>query len=1079
MNIPRFFVDRPIFAVVLSVLMLIAGGLTLLKLPLSEYPQVTPPTVQVTASYPGANPEVIAETVAAPLEQVINGVENMLYMSSQAATDGRMTLTVTFQQGTDPDMAQIQVQNRVSRALPRLPQEVQRIGVVTQKTSPDILMVVHLVSPDDRYDPLYLSNFATLQVRDQLARLSGVGDVLVWGAGEYSMRIWLDPAKVAARGLTASDVVAAIQEQNAQVAAGSVGQQPEASAAFQITVNTLGRLSNEEQFGDIVVKTGADGQVTRLRDIARIELGADSYALRSLLDGKPALAMQIIQSPGANALDVSSAIRGTMEKLQKGFPEGIEYRIAYDPTVFVKASLEAVVMTLLEAIALVVIVVVLFLQTWRASIIPLVAVPISLVGTFAFMYMFGFSLNTLSLFGLVLSIGIVVDDAIVVVENVERHIALGETPKEAARKAMDEVTGPIIAITSVLSAVFIPSAFLSGLQGEFYRQFALTIAISTILSAVNSLTLSPALAGVLLKPHHGEGKRDLLTRAIDGLFGWFFRLFNRFFDSASNAYVWSVRRAVRFSTLVLLVYAGLVGMTWMGFQTVPNGFVPAQDKYYLVGIAQLPTGASLDRTEAVIKKMSEIALAEPGVENVVAFPGLSVNGMVNIPNAAVMFTILKPFDERKDPSLSAFAIAGRLMGKFSQIPDGFAGIFPPPPVPGLGSTGGFKIQIEDRGGLGFEALAQAQGAIMGKAMQTPELAGMLASFQVNAPQVQVDIDRVKAKSQGVPLNTIFETLQVNLGSLYANDFNRFGRTYRVMVQADAPFRMQPEDIGRLKVRNAAGDMIPLSALLTIKHSAGPDRVMHYNGFPSADISGSPAPGFSFGQATAAMERIASETLPPGMAFAWTDLAYQEKQAGNAAMYVFPLSVLLAFLILAAQYNSWSLPFAVLLIAPLALLSAIAGVWFTGGDNNIFTQIGFVVLVGLAAKNAILIVEFARAKEDEGVDPLNAVLEAARLRLRPILMTSLAFIAGVVPLVVATGAGAEMRHVMGIAVFAGMLGVTLFGLVLTPVFYVLVRRMAIARQTRSDAAAALESRVYDKVSEGGREKGLSAPPPAAT
>ncbi|GAA5665875.1 multidrug efflux RND transporter permease subunit OqxB7 [Brucella sp. NBRC 14130] len=1054
MNIPRFFVDRPIFAVVLSVLMLIGGGLTLLKLPLSEYPQVTPPTVQVTASYPGASPEVIAETVAAPLEQVINGVENMLYMSSQAATDGRMTLTVTFQQGTDPDMAQIQVQNRVSRALPRLPQEVQRIGVVTQKTSPDILMVVHLVSPDDRYDPLYLSNFATLQVRDQLARLSGVGDVLVWGAGEYSMRVWLDPAKVAARGLTASDVVAAIREQNAQVAAGSVGQQPDASAAFQVTVNTLGRLSSEEQFGDIVVKTGSDGQITRLRDIARIELGADAYALRSLLDGKPALAMQIVQSPGANALDVASAVRSTMEELQKGFPEGIEYRIAYDPTVFVKASLEAVVMTLLEAIVLVVIVVVLFLQTWRASIIPLVAVPISLVGTFALMYMFGFSLNTLSLFGLVLSIGIVVDDAIVVVENVERHIALGETPKEAARKAMDEVTGPIVAITSVLSAVFIPSAFLSGLQGEFYRQFALTIAISTILSAVNSLTLSPALAGVLLKPHHGEVKRDLLTRVIDGLFGWFFRLFNRFFDTASNAYVWSVRRALRVSSLVLIVYVGLLGLTWMGFQSVPSGFVPAQDKYYLVGIAQLPTGASLDRTEAVVKEMSEIALAEPGVESVVAFPGLSVNGMVNIPNAAVMFTMLKPFDERKDPSMSAFAIAGRLMGRFSQIPDGFAGIFPPPPVPGLGSTGGFKLQIEDRAGLGFEELAKAQGAIMAKAMQAPELAGMLASFQVNAPQVQVDIDRVKAKSQGVPLNTIFETLQVNLGSLYANDFNRFGRTYRVVVQADAPFRMQPEDIGRLKVRNATGEMIPLSALLTIEHSSGPDRVMHYNSFPSADISGGPAPGYSFGQATAAIERIITETLPPGMAFEWTELAYQEKQAGNTAMYIFPLSVLLAFLILAAQYNSWSLPFAVLLIAPMALLSAIAGVWLTGGDNNIFTQIGFVVLVGLAAKNAILIVEFARAKDDEGVDPLNAVLEAARLRLRPILMTSLAFIAGVVPLVIATGAGAEMRHVMGIAVFAGMLGVTLFGLLLTPVFYVVVRKFATRRERRMSTEGAV-------------------------
>ncbi|AFK54084.1 efflux RND transporter permease subunit [Tistrella mobilis] len=1041
MNLPRFFVDRPIFAVVLSVLMLIGGALALLRLPLSEYPSVTPPTVQVTASYPGANPQVIAETVASPLEQAINGVEGMLYMGSQAATDGRMTLTVTFAQGTDPDMAQIQVQNRVSRALPRLPEEVQRIGVVTQKTSPDVLMVVHLLSPDKRYDPLYVSNYAILQVRDVLARLPGVGDVVVWGAGEYAMRIWLDPAKVAARGLSASDVVAAIREQNVQVAAGSVGQQPYASADFQVSVNTLGRLSSEEQFGDIVVKTGADGQVTRLKDVARVELGADAYALRSLLDGEPAVALQIIQSPGANALDVSNAVRGAMDDLKRGFPEGLEYRIAYDPTVFVRASLEAVAVTLLEAVALVVLVVVLFLQTWRASIIPLVAVPVSLVGTFAVMHLLGFSLNTLSLFGLVLSIGIVVDDAIVVVENVERHIALGEPPKEATRKAMDEVTGPIVAITSVLAAVFIPSAFLSGLQGEFYRQFALTIAISTILSAVNSLTLSPALAGVLLKPHHGGAPRDRLTRIIDRLFGWFFRLFNRFFEGASRAYVWSVRRAVRVSGLVLMLYAGLLGLTWLGFQSVPTGFVPAQDKYYLVGIAQLPTGASLDRTEAVVKEMSRIALAEPGVESVVAFPGLSVNGFVNIPNAAVMFAMLDPFEQRREPSLSANAIAGRLMGKFSQIPDGFLGIFPPPPVPGLGAIGGFKMQIEDRAGLGLDALAAAQGAIMAKASQAPELTGMLASFQVNAPQVQVDVDRVKAKAQGVPLTAIFETLQVNLGSLYANDFNRFGRTYRVMVQADAPFRMQAEDIGRLKVRNAAGEMIPLAALVTISRSSGPDRVMHYNGYPSADISGNPAPGYSSGQATDAIERIARETLPAGMTFEWTELTYQEKQAGNTALFVFPLSVLLAFLILAAQYNSWSLPLAVLLIAPMALLSAIAGVWLSGGDNNIFTQIGFVVLVGLAAKNAILIVEFARTKEDDGLDTLSAVLEAARLRLRPILMTSLAFIAGVVPLATATGAGAEMRQAMGVAVFAGMLGVTLFGLVLTPVFYVVVRRLA--------------------------------------
>lgn len=1047
MKFPHFFIARPIFAIVLSLLMLIAGAMAFWQLPLSEYPAVTPPTVQVTAKYPGANPEVIADTVAAPLEQAINGVENMLYMNSQMATDGQMVLTIAFKQGTDADMAQIQVQNRVSRALPRLPEEVQRIGVVTQKTSPDVLMVVHLVSPEKRYDSLYLSNFAIRQVRDELARLPGVGDVLVWGAGEYSMRIWLDPSSVATRGLTASDIVAALREQNVQVAAGSVGQQPNTDSAFQVTVNTLGRLSTEEQFGEIVVKTGEDGQVTRLRDVARVSLGADGYTLRSLLNGESAPALQIIQSPGANAIDVSNAVRAKMQELQGGFPQDIEYRIAYDPTVFVRASLQSVAITLLEAVLLVVIVVVLFLQTWRASIIPLVAVPVSLVGTFALMHIFGFSLNTLSLFGLVLSIGIVVDDAIVVVENVERHMALGESPKQAAFKAMDEVTGPIIAITSVLAAVFIPSAFLSGLQGEFYRQFALTIVISTILSAINSLTLSPALAAILLKPHHSKTRPDWLTRLIDTLFGGFFRLFNRFFDRAAGSYVGTVRRAVRGSAIVLVLYVGFVGLTWLGFHQVPNGFVPAQDKYFLVGIAQLPSGASLDRTETVVKQMSNIALSEPGVESVVAFPGLSVNGPVNVPNSALMFAMLKPFDERQDPSLSANAIAGKLMGKFSQIPDGFLGIFPPPPVPGLGAMGGFKLQIEDRDGLGFEALVQAQGQIMAKAMQAPELANMLASFQTNAPQLDVEIDRVKAKTLGVSMTDVFETLQINLGSLYVNDFNRFGRTYRVMAQADAPFRAQAQDIGLLKVRSNKGDMIPLNAFITLTEGSGPDRVIRYNGFPSADISGGPAPGYSSGQATDAIEKILRETLPEGMVYEWTDLVYQEKQAGNSALYIFPLAVLLAFLILAAQYNSWSLPFAVLLIAPMALLSAIGGVWLSGGDNNIFTQIGFVVLVGLAAKNAILIVEFARTQEEAGADPLTAVLEAARLRLRPILMTSLAFIAGVVPLMLASGAGAEMRHAMGVAVFAGMLGVTLFGLLLTPVFYVLVRKLALRRQQR--------------------------------
>ncbi|MDU4244123.1 MAG: multidrug efflux RND transporter permease subunit, partial [Varibaculum cambriense] len=920
----------------------------------------------------------------------------------------------------------------------------------------DILMVVHIFAQGDRYDPLYVSNYAMLNVRDELSRLPGIASVTLGGEGEYAMRVWLDPTKVASRGLTASDVTAAIREQNVQVAAGSVGQQPNSSSAFEVSINAQGRLTTVEQFGDIVIKAGADGQVTRLRDVARLELGSDNYSLRSLLDDKNAVGMHIVMTPGANALDVSASVRATMARLQANFPEGIEYRIAYDPTVFVSASLKSVAMTLLEATVLVVLVVMLFLQTWRASIIPLVAVPISLVGTFALMYLFGFSLNTLSLFGLVLSIGIVVDDAIVVVENVERHIAQGRSPKEAARRAMDEVTGPILAITSVLAAVFIPSAFLSGLQGEFYRQFALTIAISTILSAINSLTLSPALASVLLRPHQDMAQADRLTRIMDRVFGGFFRRFNAFFDRLSNNYVGAVRRAVRGSIIVLVLYAGFLGLTLLGFQQVPNGFVPAQDKYYLVGIAQLPSGASLDRTEAVVKEMSRIALAEPGVESVVAFPGLSVNGP-NMPNSALMFTMLKPFSERKDPSLSAEAIAGSLMGKFSQIPDGFVGIFPPPPVPGLGSMGGFKLQIEDRAGLGFEELTRVQGMVMAKAMQAPELAGMMASFQTNAPQLQVDIDRVKAKSQGVALTDIFDTLQVNLGSLYVNDFNRFGRTYRVITQADAQFRMQPEDIGLLKVRNAAGDMIPLGTLVNITRTSGPDRVMRYNGYPSADITGGAAPGYSSGQATAAIEKIVSETLPEGMTYEWTDLTYQEKQTGNSALYIFPLAVFLAFLILAAQYNSWSLPFAVLLIAPMALLSAIAGVWLSNGDNNIFTQIGFVVLVGLAAKNAILIVEFARARESEGVDPLAAVLEAARLRLRPILMTSLAFIAGVVPLVIASGAGAEMRHAMGIAVFAGMLGVTLFGLLLTPVFYVVVRKLVIRREIKQAQRAISDSR----------------------
>ncbi|MBA5956703.1 multidrug efflux RND transporter permease subunit [Pseudomonas lactis] len=1056
MSFPRFFIDRPIFAIVLSVLMMIGGIVAFFHLPLSEYPAVTPPTVQVTASYPGANPQVIAETVAAPLEQVITGVEGMLYMTSQSATDGRMILTATFAQGTNADMAQIQVQNRVSRALPRLPEEVQRLGVVTQKTSPDILMVVHLLSPDQRYDPLYISNYAYLQVRDELSRLPGINDVLVWGAGEYSMRLWLDPDLIAARGLTAGDVITAVREQNVQVAAGSVGQAPDSTAAFQVTVNTLGRLTDEEQFGDIIIRTGDNGQVTRLRDVARIEMGADAYALRSLLDGEPAVALQIIQSPGANALDVAQSVRDTMQRLQTNFPEGLVSRIAYDPTVFVRASLESVAITLMEAILLVVIVVVVFLRNWRASLIPLMAVPVSIIGTFAVMHLMGFSLNTLSLFGLVLSIGIVVDDAIVVVENVERHIENGEEPMQAARRAMSEVTGPIIAITSVLAAVFIPTAFLSGLQGEFYRQFALTIAISTILSAVNSLTLSPALAGLLLRPRHAAVVHD--PRSLRGRAARLLEVLGRPFQRAPQAYGNTVRKVVGRRGVALLAYGGLLALTWFGFNAVPAGFVPMQDKYYLVGIAQLPNAASLERTDAVVRQMSKIALDEPGVESVVAFPGLSVNGFVNVPNAAVMFVMLDPFKERTSPDMAAVAIAGRLQAKFASIPDGFLGVFPPPPVPGLGVTGGFKLQVEDRGGVGLEALVQQTQVLMTKATESGQVAGLMTSLDVNAPQLNVDIDRTQVKSQGVRLADVFESLQVYLGSLYVNDFNRFGRTYKVTAQADADHRMQAEAIGRLQVRNAAGDMLPLSAFVTVTPSSGPDRVIHYNGYPSADISGGAMPGVSSGQAVALMERLAQEVLPEGVTYEWTDLTYQQKLAGSSALFIFPLCVLLAYLILAAQYNSWLLPLAVLLIVPMCLLSAILGVWLVEGDNNVFVQIGLVVLVGLAAKNAILIVEFARSLEAEGASPLEAVIHACQLRLRPILMTSLAFIAGVVPLVFASGAGAEMRHAMGVAVFAGMLGVTLFGLFLTPVFYVVMRSLAlrVQRQVASPTVQLKES-----------------------
>ena len=1052
MNFSRFFVDKPIFAVVLSVIVFVGGLISIFQLPVSEYPEVVPPSVVVRAQYPGANPKVIAETVAAPLEEQINGIEDMLYMSSQNTSDGALALTLTFAIGTDIDRAESQVQNRVQRALPRLPEEVRQIGVTTVKSSPNLTMVVHLNSPDGRYDDLYLRNYAVLNIKDQLARLNGMGEVQLFGSGDYAMRVWLDPQKVAARNLTAGDVVASIREQNVQVAAGVVGQGPSKDADFQLTVNTQGRLSSVEEFGDIVVKAGEDGAVTRLKDVARLEMGSSSYALRSLLNNKSAVAIPIFEAPNANALQLSTDVRATMEALSKDFPEGVEYSIVYDPTQFVRESIDSVIKTLLEAVVLVALVVIVFLQTWRASIIPLLAVPVSVVGTFAVMLMFGFSINTLSLFGLVLAIGIVVDDAIVVVENVERNIGNGLSPHDATIQAMKEVSGPIIAIALVLCAVFVPIAFVSGLTGQFYRQFALTIAISTVISAFVSLTLAPAMSAALLKAH--DAPKDRLTRAMDRVLGRFFAAFNRFFGRASHSYEGGVKTVLRRKAATLGVYLALGIAAVFMFKVVPPGFVPAQDKGYLIGFPQLPDAASLDRTDEVIRKMSAIAKEIPGVESSIAFPGLSINGFTNAPNAGIVFTGLKPFSERKGkPEQSAEAIAAEINKRMGSVQDAFVMVLPPPPVNGLGTTGGFKLMLEDRGNLGHDELYKATQALQAKAWGTPELAGVFSSYQINVPQLFADVDRVKAKQLGVPLSTIYQTLQVNLGSLYVNDFNQFGRTYQVRVQADAPFRSQREQIEQFKVRSNTGEMIPLSSMMRVKDTYGPDRVTRYNGYVSAEMNGGAAPGVSSGQAQAAMERIAKEVLPKGVSYEWTELTYQDVLSGNTMIYVFPLCVLLVFLVLAAQYESWTLPLAVILIVPMSILCALVGVKLSGGDNNIFTQIALFVLVGLASKNAILIVEFARELEDHGRSIVDAALEASRLRLRPILMTSIAFIMGVVPLVFSSGAGAEMRHAMGVAVFAGMLGVTFFGLFLTPVFYVLLRTLAKRFEKKAPVAPA--------------------------
>ena len=1143
--ISHFFIDRPIFASVLSIVILIVGGVALLQLPIAQYPEVAPPTVQVTATYPGANAKTVADTVATPIEAEVNGVERMLYMSSRCTNDGQMLLDVTFELGTNLDMAQVLVQNRVSIALAKLPEEVKRIGVTTKKKSPAILLCINLISPDGKYDQLYLNNFATLSVKDDIARIKGVGDVTFLGPRDYSMRVWLDRDRLASLQMTPSDVISAIQQQNVQVAAGRIGQPPVpagVSVPFDLPINTEGRLSSEEQFSDIIVKSGAQGQLVYLRDVVRatrydaagnpvekgIELGAKNYDVNSFLGAGadkryPAATLAVFQMPGSNAIATAETIKARMEELKARFPAGIDYRIVYDTTVFVEESIASVYHTLIEAFVLVFIVVLVFLQNWRATLIPMIAVPVSLIGTFFVMGMLGFSLNNLSLFGLVLAIGIVVDDAIVVVENVERWMAQGLSPRDASRKAMDEVTGPVIAISLVLCAVFVPTAFMAGISGEFYKQFALTIAASTVISAFNSLTLSPALCALLLKPHahasadghaHGHAAPEALPRAgiaiigglvayvflvptighaigleagghghpakgspmallalkvavfavgavagffvarwVNALLAAFFRGFNKAFDVTIAGYGRAVSLFLRLSAIVLLVYGGLIALTVLTFQKVPKGFIPEQDKGYLVVNAQLPDGAALGRSDALVARLSDIARKTPGVAYTIDVPGYSILLSTNISNVGGMFVILEPFESRKgDPERSANAIADQLRQQFAQVMEGRVAVFGAPPVDGLGSTGGFKLQVQDRRGGGLTAL---QGSVQNLAMQgnqDPRLKGLFSSFSVSQPQLYIEIDREKARSLNVSIDELNRTLQASLGSFYVNDFLFQNRNWQVNVQGDPNNRLKVEDIGALEVRNALGNRVPLRTLVNIRYTAGPAVVNHYNLYPSAEINGNAAPGVSSGQSVAIVDQLVTDHLPSGMGYDWTELTYQQILAGRDVLtkLVFPLAVVFVLLVLAAQYESWSLPVAIILIVPMCILAALAGVYMMRLDNNIFTQVGLVVLIGLAAKNAILIVEFAKQLEDQGKEAREATVEASRLRLRPILMTSFAFILGVVPLVLAKGAGAEMRYTLGVAVFSGMLGVTIFGVFFTPVFYYVIRWLTTQRAANGSA-----------------------------
>lgn len=1049
MKLPHFFINRPIFATVLSIVIVLVGSITYFALPVSQYPEVALPTIVVRASYPGATPQTIAETVATPIEQEMNGVEGMLYMESSSSADGVMQLTVTFELGTNLDDAQVLVQNRVAIAEARLPEQVRRIGVTTTKRSPNLLMVVHLLSPDRSRDQLYISNFAFLQVRDVLQRLQGVGDIQVAGGNEYSMRIWLDTEKMTHVDLTGGDVVQAIREQNMQVPAGVIGQPPiDDSGAFQLNVTTEGRLKSAEEFAGIIVKRGEDGRVTRLGDVARVELGAQDYSRRSYLDGSPAVALLVYQRPGTNAVEAAQSVQDTMRELAPDFPEGLDFEIAYNTTEFVEDSIQEVIRTLFITTALVVFTVFLFLQGWRPTVIPVAAIPISLIGTFAAMQALGLSLNSLSLFGLVLAIGIVVDDAIVVVENVERLIRDGRSPRDATHHAMHEVASALVATTLVLIAVFVPTAFVTGITGQFYRQFALTISIATAISTFVSLTLSPALCALLLKPPGEQTGR--LRRLIDRLFGWFFRGFNRVFGFTSDVYATAVRRLLRLSGVALVAYGGLLIATWLGFDLVPGGFIPPQDQGYVIVSVRLPDGAALARTDVVTQEAIDTGLSVDGVEHAVGIAGFSGATFTVSPNAAAVFLTLEDAKTRAERGRGVDAIIGDLRQKLSAVREAQIFVIPPPPVPGVGTGGGYKMYVQDRRGAGIEALNQAVNRMIPVANQQPGLTQVFSNFRASVPQVHADIDRVKAEMLNVPVGSVFEALQVYLGSVYVNDFNFLGRTYRVTAQAEQQFRDQPEDLLDIRTRTTSGRSLPLGAVVDIGRTTGPDRLVRYNLYPAADLNGDTVPGYSTGQSLDTMEALAREHLPPGFDYQWTDLAFQERQAGNTAVFLFPLAVVFAFLALSAQYESWLLPLAIILIVPLCLLFALTGVWLRGMDNNVLTQIGFIVLVGLACKNAILIVEFAKAEEDAGKDRFEAAVSACRLRLRPILMTAFSFILGVIPLLIATGAGFEMRRALGTAVFSGMLGVTLFGLFLTPVFYVVLRRWGRSRRSEPTA-----------------------------